>query len=126
MGHIDHVKDRPNFTNLRHLETQLINGAKKIEYRNFKKKEYAQILQEDMTNMMFGEVYSTSFQAVGDDASTIVSITEGLKSYAEKQSTTENNVNTLCEQMAFLTHQINAQQHQLQALMAPQPTPTPP
>ena len=36
MGHIDPIQDRPNFTNLRNLETQLIKGAKKIEYRKCK------------------------------------------------------------------------------------------
>ena len=76
------------------------------------------MLQEGTGNTMTTGGYGTAFQAVDDEASTIASITEGSTSYAEKQSTTDNNVNTLCEKTVFLTHQINVQNQQLQALQA--------
>ena len=82
------------------------------------KEQYARMLQEGTGNTRTTEGYGTVFQAVDDKASTIASITEGLTSYAEKQSTTNNNINTLCKQTAFLTHQINVQNQQLKALQA--------
>ena len=83
------------------------SGGTWIEFKVHFKKEYGQMIQEGTPDIMSGEGYVMVFQAVDEDALTIASITKGLTSYAEKQSTTENNVNTLCEQMAFLMHQIN-------------------
>ena len=76
------------------------------------------MLKEGTGNTMSAKGYGTAFQAINDDASTIASITEGLTSYAIWQYTTDNNVNTFSKQTAFLTHQIQVQNQQLQALKA--------
>ena len=76
------------------------------------------MLQEGTCNTMSTEGYGSAFQAIDDDASTIASIAKGLTSFAKRQSAIDNNVNTLSEQAAFLMHQINVQNQQLQALQA--------
>ena len=78
MGKIDPILDRPNFTNLRHLKTQLINGAKMIEYRKCKYGYAGDIMGKDPYNLL-----STNEWPVPDDPGAYLTLSGSEKTDAE-------------------------------------------
>ena len=78
MDHINLIQDRQNFTNLQHLETQLINGAKKIEYRKCKYAYAGKIMDKDPYKLL-----STNEWHVPDDPGAYLTLTGTEKTNAK-------------------------------------------
>ena len=125
---IDHALMKLQGTNLysKAIERwQSVTSKTWLEFKTHFKKEYARMLKEGGGNTMQNEGYGTAFNTIEDDTS-LISITEGLTNYAEKQSATETTVTNLTDHAAFLTHRLEAQEKQIHMLMAAQSNQPPP
>ena len=96
-----------------------------MEFKIHFKKEYARMLKEGGGNTMQNEGYGTAFNTIEDDTS-LVSITEGLTNYVEKQSATDTTVTNLTDHAAFLTHRLESKEQQIHMLMAARNNQPPP